>query len=63
MQALCDFSRASKYWHLVRYFRLEQDEDIEVGFSSQSPLGNACNTKFSEINYSQESIVDIRNGE
>ncbi len=57
------YSLDSKYWHLVRYFRLEQNRNIEVGFTSQSPLGNACYTRVSEINYSLESIVDIRNGE
>ena len=57
------YSIDSKYWHLVRYFNLEQIDDIAVGFSSQSPIGNACNTVFSEINYSLETINDIRNGE
>lgn len=57
------YSIDSKYWHLVRYFKLEQNEDIAVGFSSQSPMGNACNTVFSRINYSLETINDIRDGE
>ena len=57
------YSSDSKYWHLVRYFRLEENSNTEIGFFSQSPTGNICITKFSEIKYSPETITDIRNGE
>ncbi len=57
------YSTDSKYWHLIRYFELGINRDFTAGFSSQSPMGNACNSIFSEIKYSTETINDIRNGE
>jgi uncharacterized protein len=57
------FSVDSFTWQLVRYFKLEQSEDLAVGFSSQSPRGNSCKTVFSRIKYILEPLRDIRGGE
>ena len=50
-------------WRLVRHFALTDDEAIEVGFASQSPLGEGCTATFSEIRFSAETLADLRSGE
>jgi len=57
------YSREGHYWHLVRYFTLGQMKDLQVGFSSQSPTGQKCNTVFSEISYRAGMLRDNRSGE
>ncbi|MCI0397216.1 MAG: DUF1349 domain-containing protein [Chloroflexi bacterium] len=57
------YSQDGRYWHLVRYFTLGKLDNLRVGFSSQSPLGQACRALFSEITYRPETLKDIRSGE
>ncbi|HJS30101.1 MAG TPA: DUF1349 domain-containing protein [Anaerolineales bacterium] len=57
------YSLEGLYWHLVRYFSLGNLEQVRVGFSSQSPLGQGCLAEFSEIRYLPGTISDLRNGE
>jgi regulation of enolase protein 1 (concanavalin A-like superfamily) len=57
------FSRDGSHWHLVRYFTLGALQNLQVGFSSQSPRGQGCRTVFSEIAYRPESLRDYRSGE
>ena len=49
-------------WHLARYFTLGPLKDLQIGFSAQSPTGEACTASFAEITYQQEKLKDIRNG-
>jgi uncharacterized protein len=56
------FSSNVDYWHMVRYFGLE-DTPLKAGFLSQSPTGNGCKVKFSEIKFEQKTLKDIRSGE
>ena len=52
-----------RYWHLVRYFSLQQVEGLEVGFSSQSPTGESCRSTFSEIRCDKKTLENLRSGE
>ena len=36
-------------WQTVRYFTLNEMENIKIGFASQSPAGESCTSQFSEI--------------
>jgi regulation of enolase protein 1 (concanavalin A-like superfamily) len=51
------------FWHLVRYFTLDELQNLAIGFSTQSPTGNACTAVFSEITYTTGKLKDIRSGE
>ncbi|NOK58644.1 MAG: DUF1349 domain-containing protein [Chloroflexi bacterium AL-W] len=56
------YSHDGTYWHLVRYFSLGTLTNLQVGFSSQSPTGDACTSIFSAMCYQQGMLTDIRNG-
>ena len=51
------------YWHFVRHFSLGNVEQLRVGFSTQSPMGQVCQAIFSEIRYIPSALSDLRNGE
>src|SRR5262245_6205124 len=57
------YSRDGRYWHFVRHFSLGDLEQVGVGFSAQSPLGEGCTVTFSEIRYSLSPLLDLRSGE
>ncbi len=56
------FSVNGTYWNLVRYFRLETKDPVKIGFSSQSPTGESCESRFSGFAYSNRRLDNIRNG-
>lgn len=43
-------------WSIIRAFSLGKSPDLRVGFSSQSPKGDACTTVFSEIRYAPKKV-------
>ena len=49
-------------WQLVRHFALADDESIELGFAAQSPLGEGCTARFSEIRFGATTLQDLRDG-
>lgn len=57
------YSRDGSYWHFVRHFSLGDLEQVHLGFSAQSPLGEGCGVNFSEIRYTPSQLSDLRNGE
>jgi regulation of enolase protein 1 (concanavalin A-like superfamily) len=57
------YSRDGKYWNLVRYFALNDNNQAKAGLSAQSPTGKRCEVIFSEILYRSGVIEDIRSGE
>jgi len=57
------YSLDGHYWHFVRYFSLGIVEQLRVGFSTQSPLGQGCQALFSEIRYTASALSDLRSGE
>jgi regulation of enolase protein 1 (concanavalin A-like superfamily) len=57
------WSSDGKHWSLVRYFTLGRTAGLRVGFSSQSPTGTGCRSRFSQIRYRSGALRDLRNGE
>jgi len=57
------YSRDGRYWHFVRHFSLGDLEQVGLGFSAQSPLGEGCEVIFSEIRYTLSPLLDLRSGE
>jgi uncharacterized protein len=55
-------SNNGDYWHMVRYFALE-GAPSKAGFLAQSPTGEGCKVTFSEIEFSYQTLKDIRSGE
>lgn len=51
-----------QWWSFVRHFRLEEAELPEVGVEAQSPLGEGCTARFSEVRLLNESLADLRDG-
>lgn len=49
-------------WNLVRYFTLAERKSLEIGFLSQSPVGETCTATFSEIAFIPEKLSDVRSG-
>lgn len=56
------YSTNGKAWHLVRVFPKFGDGLFQIGFGSQSPTGNGCQTKFEGISYTDGILKDIRDG-
>ena len=57
------YSEDGRYWNLVRHFTLGGQREAEVGFLSQSPTGEGCTVRFSEIAYQPTLLGDLRSGE
>jgi hypothetical protein len=49
-------------WQLVRHFCLGDAPGVEVGFEAQSPLGQGCSARFSDVRYLATALADLRNG-
>ena len=49
-------------WNLVRHFRLDPADELELGFVAQSPLGGGCAATFSEITFAARTLADLRDG-
>jgi uncharacterized protein len=43
-------------WFIVRTFSLGDAKDLRAGFTSQSPLGQGCTTRFDEIRYAAKRV-------
>ncbi len=50
-------------WHMVRFFSLGGEQNVEIGFLVQSPTGEGCTVQFSEIAYKPEKLLNLRSGE
>jgi len=57
------YSAEGKYWHLVRHFTFGTLQNLQVGFSVQSPTGAGCRAYFENIRYRRGQIADLRNGD
>jgi len=51
------------FWRLVRYFALEGEGEVSIGFLAQSPTGEGCRVRFDEIDYAERRLGDLRSGE
>lgn len=50
-------------WHFVRYFALDNDGPISVGFEAQSPTGEGCQAIFDHISYRAQRLTELRDGQ
>ena len=50
-------------WNLIRYFKLEDNKNAQMGFEAQSPTGSGCTVSFGDIRFESRLLVDIRSGE
>ena len=55
-------SQDGKKWSIIRAFSLGVKPDLQVGFSSQSPVGAGCTSVFTDIHY-QAKKVDLWSGQ
>lgn len=57
------YSIDNKKWFLIRHLQFSNTKGIKVGFLAQSPTGNKCEVKFSNIRYQIKKIKDPYLGE
>ena len=57
------YSADNKKWFLVRHLQFNNTKEIKIGFLAQSPTGNKCEVKFSNISYLAKKIKDPYLGE
>jgi uncharacterized protein len=50
-------------WNLIRYFKLKDNKNAQMGFLTQSPTGTGCTAFFRDIRFEQQLLADIRSGE
>ena len=50
------------YWELIRHFRLDAGDRVEVGFLAQSPTGDGCTVTFDRVFHAAERLADLRSG-
>ena len=56
-------ARDGKLWELIRVFTLGPlTNSHKIGFAAQSPTGDGCSILFSEINFAQARLQDLRDG-
>ena len=49
-------------WQFVRHFELAGDPQPQVGFLAQSPTGQGCSVRFSDIRFDEAALTDLRDG-
>ncbi len=50
-------------WNLIRYFKLEDSPDAQLGFEAQSPTGAGCTASFRDIRFEARLLKELRSGE
>lgn len=50
------FSTDGKNWYTTRYFTLNEQNSLKAGLASQSPAGEHCLSKFSDIKFATTEI-------
>lgn len=56
-------SQDGSNWNLIRYFKLDDNQNAQMGFLAQSPTGNGCTVSFRDIRFESRLLADIRSGE
>jgi uncharacterized protein len=57
------YSVDGKKWFLIRHLQFNNKKSLKIGFLAQSPTGEKCEVKFSNIHYSARKIKDPYLGE
>jgi len=50
------------FWQFVRYFAFDEGADLSVGFEAQSPLGQGCTARFTDIRFNASTLAELRDG-
>ncbi len=56
-------SQDGKRWDLIRYFKLEDTKNAQLGFEAQSPTGSGCTASFRDIRFEARLLTELRSGE
>jgi regulation of enolase protein 1 (concanavalin A-like superfamily) len=48
------------WWSFARHFAL--DGDVEIGVEAQSPTGEGCAVRFTDVHFEQRTLADLRDG-
>jgi len=56
------YSTDGERWQLARHFALGGDGELQAGFLAQSPTGEGCTVRFTEVRLAAETLGDIRDG-
>jgi len=57
------YSAEGKSWFLVRHLQFDAHKGLQVGFLAQSPTGESCSVRFTNITYKAKKIADPYLGE
>ena len=57
------YSGDNRKWFLIRHLQFNNARDLHVGFLAQSPTGEKCEVRFSNISYQAKKIKDPYLGE
>ncbi|MDC7674923.1 DUF1349 domain-containing protein [Asticcacaulis machinosus] len=57
------YSKDQKSWQMVRLFKNGYPQELWIGVSAQSPMGEGTEATFEGLSLSQESIEDFRLGQ
>jgi regulation of enolase protein 1 (concanavalin A-like superfamily) len=50
-------------WQLIRVFHLGDDTTgHQIGFEAQSPTGDGCTVTFDRINFTTQTLTELRDG-
>jgi regulation of enolase protein 1 (concanavalin A-like superfamily) len=49
-------------WQFVRHFELDGDPAPAVGFLAQSPTGQGCTVRYTDIRFDEQPLTDLRDG-
>jgi hypothetical protein len=49
-------------WNFVRHFAFPEGAVLSVGFEAQSPLGEGCTARFTDVHFSQTALSELRDG-
>jgi uncharacterized protein len=49
-------------WQFIRYFAFEEGAALSTGFEVQSPLGEGCTARFTDLRFSPVTLTELRDG-
>jgi regulation of enolase protein 1 (concanavalin A-like superfamily) len=57
------YSLEGSSWQLIRLFKNDYPQEIWLGISAQSPMGNGTKATFEDVVLEEKSIADFRMGQ
>lgn len=56
------YSTDKEDWFPIRSFNLLETDNLQIGFSAQSPVGEGCKVEFSEVELQERKPIDFWKG-